>query len=259
MRHIFNKIEHFCKNVRPEVIMPQPYYLRGVFIKRGEMKTRILHTKIWKDEFVNTLSQKEKLIFIYLLTNDTVSLSGMYELPDKYIKNDLEVTQRELDVAKEKLNDKIIFYNGWIKIINHDKYNSYTGESIEKAKEKEMQSVPEELREGRPTPDTRVDTRVHPPNNHKSKTIIKTYNNKLIEEEDKTKLIEYLIEKGMNKEIVLQEINKFISYWTEKNHTGTKERWQMEKTFEVKKRLTTWFNNINKFGGKKNGQRLGKL
>jgi len=139
------------------------------------MKTRILHTRFWQDDFVNTLSQKEKLIFIYLITNDRVSLTGMYELPDKYIKMDLEITQKELDTAKNRLKDKIIFHKGWIKIINHDKYNSYTGESIDKAKEKELQSVPKDLREGRPTPpprvDPRVDTSVDPPNNHKSKTI----------------------------------------------------------------------------------------
>ena len=61
------------------------------------------------------------------------------------------------------------------------------------------------------------------------------------------KVINSLIEKGINKELVKREINKFISYWTELNKSGTKQRWELEKTFEVNKRLATWFNKIQEF------------
>lgn len=44
-------------------------------------------------------------------------------------------------------------------------------------------------------------------------------------------------------EIVSAEFLKFINYWTEKNASGKKERWQMEKAFEVRRRLATWFSN----------------
>jgi hypothetical protein len=137
------------------------------------MKTRIIHTRFWQDSFVSTLSKTDKLIFIYLLTNDRVSLTGIYELPDKYIKADLEVTQKELDGTKQKLakNDKIYFLDGWVRIVNHDKYNSYTGEKIEIAKEKEIQSVPSKLMGDRPSIDTSIDTSSDTPNNNKSKII----------------------------------------------------------------------------------------
>lgn len=42
-----------------------------------------------------------------------------------------------------------------------------------------------------------------------------------------------------------RELFKFWNYWTEKDMRG-KERWRKEKTFEVKRRLTTWLMN-NKF------------
>ena len=45
-----------------------------------------------------------------------------------------------------------------------------------------------------------------------------------------------------HREKVLGEIRKFISCWTEPNKTWTKVRWQMEKTFEVERRLRTWFD-----------------
>lgn len=42
----------------------------------------------------------------------------------------------------------------------------------------------------------------------------------------------------------LEEVKKFIDYWTEKNIKGTKEKWQMEKTFDVKRRWAKWNDNI---------------
>jgi uncharacterized protein YdaU (DUF1376 family) len=35
-------------------------------------------------------------------------------------------------------------------------------------------------------------------------------------------------------------LNKFVSYWTEKNKSGTKMRYELEKTFEITRRLATW-------------------
>ena len=52
----------------------------------------------------------------------------------------------------------------------------------------------------------------------------------------------------MNEGVARREIGKFIGYWTELNPSGTKQRWQMQKTFEVNKRLATWFGNSEKFG-----------
>lgn len=50
------------------------------------------------------------------------------------------------------------------------------------------------------------------------------------------------------------ERKKFYNYWTEKNKSGTKQRWELEKTFEVGKRFATWQLNAAKF----NSQNYGK-
>ena len=137
------------------------------------MKTRILHTRFWQDGFICQLSHKEKLLFVYLLTNDKVNIIGIYELPDKYIKADLELTQPDLNKAKSKFQKagKIIFMNGWIKIVNADKYNSYRGEKLQKARDRELSEAPEELIGYQGGIDTSIDTSIDTPNNHKSKTI----------------------------------------------------------------------------------------
>lgn len=46
----------------------------------------------------------------------------------------------------------------------------------------------------------------------------------------------------VDKMAVWHEIKEFSRYWTELNPTGTKQRWQLQKTFEVERRLVTWFN-----------------
>ncbi len=47
---------------------------------------------------------------------------------------------------------------------------------------------------------------------------------------------------------VKKEFEKFVLYWTEPNGTGTKERWEQQPTFDVKRRLLTWLGKINSFG-----------
>lgn len=58
----------------------------------------------------------------------------------------------------------------------------------------------------------------------------------------KDKVLEELILKGYKKDFLLLEMNKFNLYWTELNGTGKKQKWELQKTFEVKKRLIYWLN-----------------
>lgn len=69
-------------------------------------------------------------------------------------------------------------------------------------------------------------------------------------EEKQEEIIKYLKEKGHPEDEARQEIKKFIFYWTELNKSGTKQRWELEKTFQLKRRLGTWFNNAQKFNNK---------
>ena len=59
--------------------------------------------------------------------------------------------------------------------------------------------------------------------------------------------IRNLVENGINEQAARIEIAKFVNYWTELNHSGTKQRWQLERTFEIPRRLATWFRNNRNF------------
>jgi len=45
----------------------------------------------------------------------------------------------------------------------------------------------------------------------------------------------------------IEEIKKFVSYWTEPNKSKTKVRWELEKTWDMKRRVGTWMRNSVKF------------
>ena len=62
------------------------------------------------------------------------------------------------------------------------------------------------------------------------------------------KIAELVAEKSkIPLEKVIEELNNFRGYWTERNKNGTKQRWELEKTFELHRRLGTWFKNADKF------------
>lgn len=137
------------------------------------MKTRIIYTNFWKDNYISACSAKEKLAFIYLITNDSVSICGIYQLPDKYIKMDLGLTSEEWDQVKEKFvkDRKFYFENGWIKVMNWQKYNKYAGIKNKNAIKKELSLVPVNLAEYRYSIDTVSATADTLNNqNHKSKS-----------------------------------------------------------------------------------------
>ena len=49
------------------------------------MSYRQIHSKIWTDPWFLDLSSNEKLVFIYLFSNDRVKLTGIYDISVKTI------------------------------------------------------------------------------------------------------------------------------------------------------------------------------
>lgn len=68
----------------------------------------------------------------------------------------------------------------------------------------------------------------------------------LIKEEFKPELFEW------EKEYLEWIMKEFIIYWTQKNPKGRKEKWEMEKIFDVNKRFYTFVKNDKKFKNNKN-------
>lgn len=68
------------------------------------------------------------------------------------------------------------------------------------------------------------------------------------DETERIKTLDFLVEKtGAPREAVENEMRKFVAHWTEPNKSGTKVRWQMQQTFDVKRRLYTWLSRAREF------------
>jgi len=72
------------------------------------------------------------------------------------------------------------------------------------------------------------------------------------------KLVGFLTnEKGLPEDVVIRELKNFKGYWTELNKSGKKQRWEDEKHFQLSRRLSTWFRNVNKFSpSKESGRKI---
>lgn len=245
------------------------------------MKTRIIHTKIWEDEWFTALSKEAKLLFLYLISNQRINLCGAYEITDRVIIFESGLKKSELQKAKNELVEKVIFYEEWIYVKNATRHGGYKGEKNETANTRELSNLPENIRkcfiEGKCD---RVSVGylypIDTPINHKSEII--NHKSEIKEEEieknlpgdeleKKLREVKLREERGKNtltqktedfilevKEITSNaentnqtEIEKFCSYWTEPNKSKSKLRWELQPTFDIPRRLGTWFMNDKNF------------
>lgn len=138
------------------------------------MMSRILYTKLWKDEFVAELNPTEKLLFIYLITNERVNIIHCYEVSDREIAFDTGIDRGIIARSKEKFQEagKISFYKNYVLLRNASKYESYTGFKNETAKEKLLSLMsPDVLDWYTNVIDRGIDTPLMGSINHKSEII----------------------------------------------------------------------------------------
>lgn len=60
-------------------------------------------------------------------------------------------------------------------------------------------------------------------------------------------VVDALAKKGIPIDIVQSELKKFALYWTEPTKSGKKQRWELQPTFDIRRRLATWFTNVARY------------
>lgn len=97
-----------------------------------------MQTKLWTDSYLFKLSQQEKYLFIYYLTNSHVNIIHLYECPDIITSTETGLDFLVIGNAKKKFQEtgKIFFYKDYIFLKNASKYERYTGDTNEKASKK---------------------------------------------------------------------------------------------------------------------------
>jgi hypothetical protein len=113
------------------------------------MKTRIIQTKVWTDNFFINLSPQEKLLFIYFLTNDQVNIIHLYQCPINRVVADTSIDRSVIEKAMVKFSEakKIFFYEGYVFLYNSYKYEDYKGSLNEKAKARLFSELSDNIKE----------------------------------------------------------------------------------------------------------------
>lgn len=115
-------------------------------------KNRIINTKFWLDDYIQGLTQKEKLLFLYFLTNPYTDISGVYEIPISHICLETGMNRDEFEkiLIKFQQDCKIFYENGWVYIRNfakHQTINPKVEKGIELGISKAPQAFVDRVRE----------------------------------------------------------------------------------------------------------------
>jgi hypothetical protein len=106
---------------------------------------RKLHTTFWSDPFVESLTDKQKLFYLYLMSNDKTKQSGIYEISLRQIKFETGFSESEVRELLKFLidNNKIKWseQTNEIALGNWSKYNFSSSPKIVKCIQTELLEV----------------------------------------------------------------------------------------------------------------------
>tara|TARA_B100001939_G_C16907601_1_gene603062 strand:- start:913 stop:1554 length:642 start_codon:yes stop_codon:yes gene_type:complete len=191
------------------------------------MAKRFIDTKIWDKAWFRKLNTNSKLIWIYILTkcDHAGILDADWEAMNFFIGTNIKGFNEIPDSIKNKMeyiNENQFFIPSFIEY----QYGSLRINS------KPHLSVIKRLEE-------------KGLNNYLQKSLV------TLKDKDKEKDIDKREEKFIEKVISIiklkkyadDETHRFIEYWTEKNNSNTKMRYELQETFEISRRLAQWVKN----------------
>ena len=203
------------------------------------MAKRFIDTKMWDKAWFRRLTPKTKLIWIYLLTRcDHAGIwDADWEAAEFFIGD--KVNYRRLPKI---ITDKMQEIDGGSQYYIPSFIEFQYGELRENSKP--HLSVLKRLKDkGLLTLKYKEKDKVK----DKTKVKDKKIREKEFSDNVKKKAVEV-------KNISDEQINNFIYYWTESNEGGKKMKFEMQKTFDIKRRLLKWRDNNIEWG--KTGKKL---
>jgi hypothetical protein len=223
------------------------------------MAKRFIDTAIWEDEWYQSLSIEEKLLWRYLV--DRCDAVGFYK------KNlGLATYQCGFPVTNEAIKglnkgkNRVIDDGEYLEIVDFIKFQY--GTLTENCNpHKKLISMLEAHRSRNPRyPTSRVQEQDKEKEEESLRGIVKgesprSVSSRFFSEDSNAEqeaVITRIAESGVPEAVARREIKKFVSYWTEPNQSGTKRRWEQQKTFELSRRLATWFSRITGYQENKN-------
>jgi len=106
---------------------------------------RQIHTQIWRDNWFLDLEPDEKLLFIYLFSNDNSNLAGLYEMHERIIQLETGLDRKRINeiITKFETDEKAFYRDGVVWIVNMQKYHSNAGEKVRRNIELIIEGIPD--------------------------------------------------------------------------------------------------------------------
>lgn len=106
---------------------------------------RQIHVSIWKDPWFLDLEPDEKLLFIYLFSNESTSLAGIYEIAFKVICFETNLSGEFVSKTLDKFEkaEKVYYRDGIVWVKNLRKYNSSRSDKVKTRIESDLESIPD--------------------------------------------------------------------------------------------------------------------
>lgn len=216
-------------------------------------KRRIVNTKFWSDCYIANLDPSEKLLFLYFLTNPYTNISGAYEISIKQIALDTGFDKEMVEkiIKRFEEDDKIQYLHGYIIVKNFLKHQEYNPKVL-KGVENEAQNLPNDIKNIVYDSLSYLNSNSNLNSNPVGKLTPAQEARLFFGGKVENIFDEFKEKLSLSEPLLKTEFQKFILYWTEKNKSGTKERWEQQSTFEVRRRLATWLGKMKDYKTPKN-------
>jgi len=203
---------------------------------------RFIDTKIWDKAWFRKLDTNSKLIWIYILTkcDHAGILDADWEAMNFFIGtniNDFDKIPESIKNKMQMIDDNQFFIPSFIEYqygalrINSKPHLSVIKRLEEKGLNNYLQRVMVTPKDIDKDKDKDIDKR-------------------------QDKFIDKVNEVVKNKKYTNDETDNFVGFWTERNNSNTKMRFELQQTFDISRRLSTWVKNNKEWKlGKKNNER----
>jgi len=90
-------------------------------------KLRSLSTSFWSDPFIEELTPTQKLLFIYLITNDKTNMLGIYESSTRKISFETGIKKDDIEKSLKYFEDagKVKYIHNHVILINYMKHQKF--------------------------------------------------------------------------------------------------------------------------------------
>ena len=113
-------------------------------------KLRSVNTAFWSDPYIEELDVNQKLLFLYLITNEKTNMLGIYEATIKKISFETSIQKQIIEKAFDKFerDGKVKYVNSFVVLINYMKHQNYNT-NMKKSAIDTYNNLPQEMKDSK--------------------------------------------------------------------------------------------------------------